>query len=70
MFFQCKVGIPPLELELQWDPGISPSCRQRRRSCTGHRPEPRPSAGFVVYTAAAADLYKFLISSFMSAVSF
>ena len=30
--FQCNIGILPLELELPWDPGISASCRQRRRS--------------------------------------
>ena len=43
-----------IEFELPWDPGISPSYRQRWRSSKGHRPEPGPGAGFVVYSAAAA----------------
>ena len=71
--FQYKIGIPPLELELPWDPGISPSCRQRWRSSRGPRPEPRPRAGFAAYSTAAAHLFIYiyiLISSFMSAVSF
>ena len=59
MFFGIKSGFAPLELELPWDLGISLSCRQRRRSSKGPRPEPRHSAGFAAYSTAAAHPYIF-----------